>query len=221
MLLNLEPTRRITKSHWSVTGKKPSKKTGKTHRFESTLERDYLTLLEFDDLVEKYVEQPLTIRYSNDGKERSYTPDFLVIYKSSVNAKPVLSEIKYRADIQRHFSKYKPKFEAAAKFAYENGYEFKVITEEHIRTVHLQNAEFLNRYMHTEIDDKIASVLLAYLQDLQQSTPETLIKLLENVDNCREELLYGLWQLVSTSKVSCNLNAPITMHSKIWLNSSK
>lgn len=219
--MNLEPTRRITKSHWSVTGKKPSKKTGKTHRFESTLERDYITLLEFDELVDKYVEQPFTICYFNDGKDRTYTPDFLVIYKPSANVKPVLSEIKYRADIQRHFSEYKPRFDAAAKFACESGYQFEVITEEHIRTVQLQNAEFLSRYLHTEIDDKIASVLLACLWDLQQSTPETLIKLLENAATCKEELLYVIWQLVSTRKVSCNLNDPITMDSKIWINSPK
>lgn len=66
-LLRLEPKRHITKSHRAVSGKKPSKKTGKTHQNESTHERDFLTLVEFDDLIEKYVEQPFTIHYSNDG----------------------------------------------------------------------------------------------------------------------------------------------------------
>jgi len=132
--LNLKPTRRITKSHRSITGKKPSKKTGNSHRFESALERDYITLLEFDDQVDYYIEQPLAIHYLHDGNDRVYTRDFFVVYKSSANTKPLLSEIKYKADLALHEADYKPKFNAAIKFSYENGYQFSIITEDSIRT---------------------------------------------------------------------------------------
>jgi len=107
--LNLKPTRRITESHRSITGKKPSKKTGNSHRFESALERDYITLLEFDDQVDYYIEQSLAIHYLHDGNDRVYTPDFFVVYKSSANTKPLLSEIKYKADLALHEADYKPK----------------------------------------------------------------------------------------------------------------
>ena len=216
--MDLKPTRRITKSYWSITGKKSSKKTGKSHRFESTLERDYITLLEFDDQVDNYIEQPFTIYYSHDEKDRTYTPDFLTIYKPSTNTKPLLTEIKYKADLQRHQSEYKPKFDAAIKFANENGYRFSIITEDDIRTVHLQNAIFLDRYIQNEVDIELASVLLAGLSGLDQTTPETLITHCGNTANCKSELLYALWQLVAKKEVNCNLNMPITMHSKIWIN---
>jgi hypothetical protein len=219
--LDLKPTRRITKSHCSVTGKKPSIKTGKSHQFESTLERDYISLLEFDDQVVSYIEQPLIIYYFHDGKDRTYTPDFLTIYNPSSNTKPLLSEIKYKADLQLHRSEYQPKFDAAIKFADENGYQFTVITEEDIRTVYLQNAVFLNRFLHTEIDRDQASFLLASLSGLHHSTPEGLIGECGNTTNCKGELLYVLWQLVAKKEVSCNLNTQITMHSDIWISPLK
>ena len=42
---------------------------------EFTLERDYYHYLEWDDSVEKYMEQPCTVQYYHDGKLRNYTPD--------------------------------------------------------------------------------------------------------------------------------------------------
>ena len=219
--MDLKPTRRITKSYWSITGKKSNKKTGKSHRFESTLERDYITLLEYDDEVDNYIEQPLTIYYFHDGKDRIYTPDLLTIYKPSANLKPLLSEIKYKADLLLHQSDYKLKFDAAAKYSHENGYQFSIITEDEIRTVHLQNAIFLNRYGYNEVDEELTSILLTGLSGIHQSTPETLITHCENTANCKSELLFALWQLVAKKEVNCNLNMPITMHSKIWINASK
>ena len=217
-LLNLKPTRRITKSHCSITGKKPSKKTGNTHRFESTLERDYITLLEFDDQVDYYVEQPVTIHYLHDGNDRIYTPDFLVVYKSSANIKPLLSEIKYKLDLQLHEAEYEPKFNAAIRFAEENGYQFSVITEDSIRNVCLKNYDFLNRYIHQEVNIEHASLLLTSLMGLEESTPEALIAKCGTTVNHKGELLYALWQLVAKRDISCDLKVPITMISKIWIN---
>ncbi len=214
--MNLKPTRRITKSHRSITGKKPSKKTGNSHRFESALERDYITLLEFDDQVDYYIEQPLAIHYLHDGNDRVYTRDFFVVYKSSANTKPLLSEIKYKADLALHEANYKPKFNAAIKFSYENGYQFSIITEDGIHT-----AFFTNRYTYEKIDEEYATCLLTGLSSLKETTPEALVTHCENIVRHREELLYVLWQLVANKEVSCNLNTPITMRSKIWINPLK
>jgi len=215
--LNLKPTRSITKSHRSITGKKPSKKTGNTHRFESTLERDYITLLEFNDQVDYYLEQPFPIHYLQDEKDRIYTPDFLVIYKSSANKKPLLSEIKYKADLQLHGEDYKPKFNAALKFCEENGYRFSVITEDNIRTTFFRNVVFLNWYKLEQIDDGYATLVLTTLLHLKESTPEELVTCCENASTRRERLLYVIWQLVAKTQISCDLNSPIAMNSKIWI----
>lgn len=214
--LDVKPTRRITPSHLSVTGKKPSKKTGNTHRFESSLERDYITLLEFDERVDFYVEQPFTIHYLHEGKNRIYTPDFFVVYKPSVGTQPLLSEIKYKADLQRHQKDYRPKFTAAAQFAFANGYRFKVITEDEIRTDYLQNATFLSRYTQEEVDAEHASLLLTKLSALKEASPETLINQCNGNTHYKGGLLYTLWQLVAKKQIGCELNRPLTMNSKIW-----
>lgn len=216
--MDVKPTRRITPNHLSITGKKPSRKTGNTHRFESALERDYITLLEFDDRVDYYVEQPFTIRNLHKGKNRIYTPDFFVQYKPSTGTKPLLCEIKYKADLQRHEKEYCPKFTAATRFAFENGYQFRVIAEDEIRTDYLQNVGFLSRYMHGEINTAHASLLVAKLSALKEASPELLINQCSGSFNYKGELLYTLWQLIAKKQISCELNTPLTMNSKIWIN---
>jgi hypothetical protein len=215
--LNLKPTRSITKSHRSITGKKPSKKTGNTHRFESSLERDYIALLEFDDQVDYYVEQAFSIHYLQVGKDRIYTPDFLVIYKSSANKKTLLAEIKYKADLLLHGEDYKPKFDAAIKFCEDNGYRFSVITEENIRTTFFRNVVFLSRYKLEQIDDGLAMLILTTLLQMKESTPEELVMCCGNASTRKERLLYVIWQLVAKNQISCDLSSPIAMNSKIWI----
>src|SRR5947208_8398615 len=51
--------------------------------FESSLERDFLLLLDFDPDVEFYEEQPVKITYHDDrGRRRTYTPDVFVRYRA-------------------------------------------------------------------------------------------------------------------------------------------
>src|SRR5207249_10286259 len=123
-----------------------------------------------------------------------------------------------KADLALHEADYRPKFNAAIKFSCENGFQFTIITEDNIRTTLLQNASFLNRYTHEKIDEEYAICLLTGLSSLNESTPEALITRCENITRHRGELLYVLWQLVANKEVGCNLNTPITMHSKIWIN---
>jgi len=74
------PSRKI-----SNTGSKknigffPSIKNGRPVAFESHIERDFLYLLEYDRNVVNYYEQPFTINYKQNDRQRRYTPDFLVI----------------------------------------------------------------------------------------------------------------------------------------------
>lgn len=73
--------RKIEYTYGSVSGHFAFRKQ-KSIAFESTLERDLLTLLEFNDSVDDVIEQPITIEYLNhNDKLVSYTPDFLVYFK--------------------------------------------------------------------------------------------------------------------------------------------
>src|SRR5438552_4172137 len=148
----LRPVRKIRPSSRSITGKHSSRKTNTIHQFESSLERDFLILLEYDDTVEDYGVQPVTIYYDLNGKTARYTPDIEVHYKPGLDKMPILCEIKYTSELQEKQAYYEPKFKAATEYACVHGYEFKVFTEKNIRTDYLQNIKFLSRYCETPIN---------------------------------------------------------------------
>lgn len=94
--------RKIGYTYGSVSGHFAFRKE-KSIAFESTLERDLLTLLEFNDSVSDVVEQPVTIEYTNEnGRDVTYTPDFLVFFNEPdadllrMQRKPLLIEVKPR-----------------------------------------------------------------------------------------------------------------------------
>jgi hypothetical protein len=82
-----------------VIGKFPSIKMDAIIWWESQIERDYIYLLEIDPDVISYVGQPFKIFYTDLGKSRSYTPDFLV--KRTKSAEIVG---KFHARLQQSFS---------------------------------------------------------------------------------------------------------------------
>ncbi len=81
-----------------VIGKFPSLKNGKPVWWESQLERDFLYLLEIDDDVVSYYEQPLRIPYRLNGKKICVFPQArgawkfrtptMVLWHSHYNAPP-------------------------------------------------------------------------------------------------------------------------------------
>lgn len=217
MKTRYQPGRKILKSNWSVVGKTASNKTAQLHSFESTLERDFLTLLEFDRSVSDFTEQPVTIPYLFMGKVREYTPDFLVFYDPILSTPPLLTEIKYQADLKQNALLYFPKFQAAKIFCINNGFHFRVITDVDIRNDYLVNCKFLKKYLYIkDIDENDRDLLHTTIKHLRKSTPAELISTCTNHDQRKAELLHLLWHLVAKHEVGCNLKIPITMSTVIW-----
>jgi hypothetical protein len=108
-------------------GKFPSLKLGRMVWWESPLERDYIHLLEADGSVSFYQEQPLRIHFILDGKEYSYTPDFLVKRPSDV----LIVEVKPHKKIDSEENQ--RRFRAATKACCQRGYKFVVATDTIIR----------------------------------------------------------------------------------------
>ena len=77
--MNRKRVREINLKHFSLSGQITSLKNNSIVKFESSLERDYSILLEFDSNVKNYLEQPLVIEYSINNRKRRYTPDFFII----------------------------------------------------------------------------------------------------------------------------------------------
>lgn len=209
------PVRNIPKNYISVTGNFSSRKNGRMMGFESPLERDMMILLEFDTDVESFEEQPVVVPVFEEGKKRpNYVPDILVRYRSSEKArharKPMLAEVKHTSDLERHATKYRPKFAAATTFAKEQGWDFKTIDERTIRGPYLQNLKFLREYLNIEPDARDATRIL---EDLAEMGGEAeLDAFLDHAcpsPDARLRLLPVLWHLVVTGRIGVDLSVPL------------
>src|SRR4029453_16883780 len=74
----LMPARIVPKNYRNLTGFVYNFRTSTITAFESSLERDFLLLLDFDPNVECFEEQPIKILYQDDtSRLHTYTPDVL------------------------------------------------------------------------------------------------------------------------------------------------
>lgn len=211
--------RKIPNNSISLTGAVSSPKTGQAVQFESSLERDFIYMLEFDNNVDSFLEQPLSIKYKTD-KERFYTPDFLVKYRKDIKPavwiNDALFEVKYREDLKKNWEVLKPKFKAAKKFASENNLEFKIITEGYIRIPFLQNAKFLMRYKNADLSLENYAKLNSVLENLRETTPYELSIAACSTEMKRAEYLHSIWCMIARRIIGCDLTQPLQMDSPIW-----
>lgn len=203
----------------SLSGLFASEKTDSMVWFESNLEKDFAICLEFHDLVNYYEEQPLVIDYWDDvdQKQRTYTPDFLVHFHENEGLKPWLCEIKYKNDIRENLSKYKPKFKAAIAYCQRKGWEFKIINEQYIRTIFLENAKFLMRFKYDLVDQGCYARMIRLVNDLRLTTPQEFMLVLKDAHfNIKGKCLYALWYAIKIGEVNCDKNLKLTMETEIW-----
>ncbi|MFZ6723615.1 TnsA endonuclease N-terminal domain-containing protein [Undibacterium sp. Ji49W] len=146
--------RKIPKNYLSVTGSFASQKNDQMAGFESILEKEFLLLLDFDETVERFEVQEVTIPVP--GVPKGYTPDVLIYYKPNPLTGeipvPVLTEVKHTDDLERNREKYKSKFALADEYARKHGWEFRITTQVDIRTKRLQNIKFLREYRNIQPD---------------------------------------------------------------------
>jgi len=211
------PIRKIPKNYRNVTGIAAHSKAQGQAMFESTLERDFLMLLEFDKNVDGFEVQPIKLKWLNEqGKSRSYTPDTLVYYKKQAQC-PTLFEVKYRSDIKENWKILKPKFKAAIRFCRENGWKFKLITEVEIKTTYLESVKFLLPFVRRGAENEDDMMILDdKLSQLKVTTPKNLISSIYSDEINQASLLPTLWYLIGSRQIQIDLASKITMSSKIW-----
>jgi len=210
------PVRNIPKNYRNVTGIAAHNKAQGQAMFESTLERDLITLLQFDPLVDTFEVQPLMIEWHDGEKLRTYTPDVLVYY-TQPRQPTTLFEVKYRSDLKELWPVLKPKFKAARHYAKGKDWKFKLITEKEIRNPYLDNAKFLisfvNKGPSSEMD---MDVLDDAIRKLEHSTPRQLLGSIYIDEWNQAKLLPTLWHLIGTRQIATDLTQKLTMASPIW-----
>lgn len=211
------PVRKIPKNYRNVTGvAASSKKAVGDAQFESTLERDYLRILEFAPDVSSFEVQPVKIEWlEENGSPRSYTPDVLVKYDKETGQRPMLCEVKYRADIKKYWTDLHPKFLRAIRLAKQKDWCFRLITEVEIRTQYLKNIQFLARFLRIAPDCAQTALVLDHA-NAGEITPAQLMSKISHDPWGQAEWMPVMWHLIATRKILTNLDLPLTMDSKIW-----
>lgn len=222
------PARTIRPSRFSITGYVPTAKASRSQDAESALEHDFLTLLDYDDTVERFVAQPFTIRWTDqDGKRRRYTPDVAVKYSFSAHqADPGLRitiyEVKPREILLRDWETLKPIFRAAIGWALGVGARFHIVTDSEIRTPYLDNVRFLMGYRSHVLREVPAIagqrqwLIRRALYEAKRSTPRDLLELVTTEPSLQAQLIPWVWNLVNCRSIGVDLSKPLTMVSPIW-----
>ena len=214
----LVSVRTIPPNRRSVTGLLPSRKNGRMVSFESSLERDLATILEFDEAVLAFQEQPVKLRYERAGRRSPPgVPDFLVTYHAYVGRRPLLVDVKYRKELFARWSDLKPRLLAAKRFALREGWDYRILTEVEIRTPYLDNARFLLPYRRCAPDPIHEEQLLSALRRLKFSPIQALLETCCVDEWNRAQLIPTLWCLVGLRNISADLERPLTMSSNVWL----
>lgn len=209
-----KPARKIGPNNRSINGKHTTGKSPVSQHFESALERDHFSLLEYDDDVIKFTAQPVTIPYLHQNNTRRYTPDVAVYFKPELRRKPILIEVKYQAELIEKKDVLEIKFNAARKYASQNGYEFRVVTEKEIRTDRLYNIKFLSRYKGQKIETSLVQLINSRFTQQSRLTAAQLTN--DASFELNSQLLYTLWQLIADRALTFDMNEKITMNTEIW-----
>jgi hypothetical protein len=217
------PVRKIPKNYLVVTGGYSSRKSAVMDGFESLLEKEFLMLLDFDDTVDKFEVQPVHIRVP--GVPRGYVPDILVHYRADLETgevrKPLLTEVKHTDDLKRNEAKYAPKFAAAHAFAEEQGWEFRVVNQNDIRTPRLANLKFLREYRNITPSAEDAQHVLTGARQLLDLTLQKLLSELSTTEVERLHWLPIIWSMIYTRQLCVNMNQPFFNDMPIKIGASK
>lgn len=210
MATNL-PVRKIGVQSRSMTGTRPD-----GNRYESGLERDFMTLMEGHPEFKSYHAQPLWIDYRHpvSGKKSRYAPDGLVRWKTT--RRPLLVEIKYRKDCSGQWRELLAKFRAAKRTAIENEWDFEVVTEDKVRGPRLFNVEFLSAYKNRRVNLEIRRALETALATDPVSI--TVLSHALRTDGMNpQEVVATCWTLVAQGHLQIEWNTRVNGNSLIWL----
>lgn len=185
--------------------------------FESSLERDWLIVLDFDWRVRRLQEQPYTLHYELNGRPHRYTPDILAEFTDEWSSWTIIYEVKPREDLRKNWREYRPRFRAAVHDCHIQGWKFRIVTEREIKTPYVANIKFLRRYASMEDQETHRFALLHTLRALGPTTPQALIAASWNDFERQAVATAQLWRMVYLGDIAAPLLAPLSMSTPIWM----
>ena len=211
-----QPTRKIGKSHMTLTGKLHLPGTDRRIAFESALERDFFILQWFDPLMTDMLEQPIKIPYEMvNGKNSFYTPDALVSYRGKTT---ILVEIKNSAILLKEKLNLEPKFCAARQLAEARGWVFQVFTEKEIRTARFRLAWHMLPFARGNCKDEELGIIVEALRSLgRRASFGEVLQLAEERGMVRQVAMRVVQQAMARRLISYEEMFPIMMDTILLL----
>lgn len=214
-------TRKIKPTRRSVSGVHPFR--GETSiPFESTLERDFLLRAEFLTDVLDVIAQPVQVPFTGiNGQSYLYTPDFLVYYKLGSKdhcnyPKPLLVEVKPEAEWRKHWREWLPKWKAARRYAFTQGWIFHVADESRIRDKVLENVRFLERYKRMTFALEDSEAVISSVRDMG-ATPIHYLLARHFMGLYRAEGVAHVWSLIAARRLDCDISQPLNEFTQVWI----
>lgn len=209
----MSPVRKPARHSNTFTGKFPSLKMGRMISFESTVERDLIYILDYDQSISEFEEQPISIEYYREGKKHHYTPDFY----AKVNDQDWLYECKPEKFINTADNE--DKFEIARLWCYEKGWNFKVITAEELRNgCYLKNIQYLTPFARFSLSSALRIKIFTILSlEYNPISIDNLISKITEFDH--DQILSTLFQMAFYQEVLFPIEyEPISFQTCIWIN---
>lgn len=202
------------------TGDTPPLRGIPSAQYESLLEYDHQVQLICDPRVRTFIAQPITLRYEHEGKSRRYTPDALVHFNADANGvtpPSELREVKTRQDLANNHDKLTPGFRAAETYAAEQGWIFRIVTEEDIRTPELPNLHFLLAYMDGPVDSALAEELLDAACARSPIRVRDLAQPYGDGGDTYWKVLHTIWVLIARRELTTDLTVTLDRDTLVWV----
>lgn len=187
--------RKITnKGTMKCIGKVPSLKNDRNIWYESTIERDFIYLLEFDWDVVRYKEQPFRLKYIYESKTCIYVPDFFVQRRS------IFQVIETKPEEKANKEENKFRYRIIGSILGGMGYQFVVATDAKIRIQpRLENTKIFWRYSRTRIHPLQRVKCNEYLSEAREASIQDLADALAP-HGVTLQVVYALlfWGILST-----------------------
>lgn len=176
--------------------------------FHSSLEQDWLLLLDVAPEVDRFLPQPPTIVYRLEGKTRHYTADTLVI----IDGAPTMVEVKYEDDAVTPDNL--TRWPAIRDRFADEGFTFKIVTDRFIRAEpRLSNVHYLHLFRAWEPSPAFAFQIAMALQGGARISLGELANRFSDPLEARQFIL----GLALRGYLRLDLNQPISLTTLLWL----
>lgn len=210
------PVRKIKMNNFSVTGAFYSHKNGRHIEFESSLERDFFLLLELDETVKSYEEQPIRLSYTYANKEIPYTPDCIIYYINDARP-PCIVEVKPSRIVKDKKVFLKQKFEQIEQYLYENDMDFKLFTEFDIRTQRLENSKYIYGFVDLPNNPQYINTIVNIFKKTKEMSFSELQELCSNDKYIQASYTPYIWHLIYKRSLCIDMDQVISNNTIIRL----